>query len=350
MPVTIRSQHRPLQRPPREFVGWEAIIGMNGLGDNLHQRAIVRQKMARVPILLSTPWPCVYHDLVGEHLKLALRPTTLRTQAKNTTREVDRYDLTSLPFTYVQHRIWYQGEEVRARGSVLAAMVANAGCDMATADFRLPVPEAWQALLDKRLGRWRPLLPILVYRPLVERTEWGGCAGRNPDFDAYNQIFQSIRKHYFVVSVADLVPGVEWIASPPIAADVEFHRGELVFEELAALFQRASLVFCSPGFAVILAQAVGTPVICTFGGYENSSSFSAGAKFAPYLGIDPIEPCSCFNHKHVHRKTIDIPRAIERAQEFTRRQYAHGPAPTPSSTRAAVDPGFPTGAAAVADD
>jgi len=294
---------------------WQSLIGMNGLGDNLHMRAVVRQKLARGPLILCTPWPSVYHDLVGDNLKLAQRPTTLRTQAKNALREVLRYELPALPATRTAQRVWYTGADVRRHGSVLAAMMVATGTDIGTADFRLPVPDAWHARLEARLLGW-PFLPMLVYRPLIERTEWMGCRARNPDHDAYAQIFDAIRRRFFVVSVADLAPGREWLVGQRVPADIEFHRGELVFEELAALFQRAALVFSSPGFSTILAQAVGTPSVCVFGGYENSSSFSAGARFAPYLGIDPVEPCSCFQHHHPCRKAIDIPRAIDRVHRF----------------------------------
>ncbi len=98
----------------------------------------------------------------------------------------------------------------------------------------------------------------MVYRPLVERTEWNGCAARNPDHSAYAALFASIRDQFHVVSIADLVPNVEWISGARVEADQKFHAGELEFEALAGLFSIASLVFCSPGFAVILAQTVGT--------------------------------------------------------------------------------------------
>jgi hypothetical protein len=288
--------------------------------------------METAKVVLSTPWPCVYHDLVGDQLVLAMRPTTLRTQAKNTAREAKQYDLLALPPTRQQCRVWYAGSDVRRHGSILAAMLANTGCSLATADFSLPVPTAWHLRMEARLRGWQPLLPILVYRPLVERTEWAGCKGRNPDFDAYFRIFNAVRKYFFVVSVADLVPDREWVVGRPVVGDLEFHRGELVCEEMAALFQRATLVFSSPGFAPLLAQAVGTPSVCIFGGHESSMTIQHGARHAPTLGIDPIEPCDCFDHKHQHRKAIDITRAIARVESFvhmhlTRRRYACSPAP-----------------------
>jgi hypothetical protein len=335
MPFTFSPGHRVLNRPRLlpEFAD-----------------SLVRQKMEKGKVILSTPWPCIYHDLVGERLKLAHRVTTLRTQAKNVVREASRYDLPGLPLTRVQQRIWYAGADVRQHGSILAAILANTGCSLATADFSLPVLPAWHLRLEQRLAGWDGRLPILVYRPLVERTEWFGCRGRNPDFDAYYKIFQALRPYFFVVSVADLVPGREWLVGRPVLTDAEFHRGELTFEDMAALFRLASLVYASPGFAPLLAQAVGTPGVCVFGGHESSMTIKDGARHAPTLGIDPIEPCDCFDHKHDHQKAIDIPRAIARTQRFIEEHHARRTAPAQTSTPRTANPRPAAVGTAAADD
>ena len=62
------------------------IVGMHGMGDCLHQRAIVREYMHAGPVYLQTPWPELYHDLRGPRLKLLRPDTRLRTQAKNAAR------------------------------------------------------------------------------------------------------------------------------------------------------------------------------------------------------------------------------------------------------------------------
>src|SRR5690348_14858775 len=68
------------------------VRGMHGLGDNLHQRAIVRDYLGRGhKIWLETPWPSVYHDLVGRQVRLVNTGSRLRTQAKNAEREAARY-------------------------------------------------------------------------------------------------------------------------------------------------------------------------------------------------------------------------------------------------------------------
>lgn len=311
--------HRALRQsipPGRQHVH---IAGMQGLGDNLHQRGIVRQLLRNDrTIWLETPWPCLYHDLVGPNLHLVSKDTELPVYAKNARREAQRYSDTPWPADVWPMKIWYSGGDVRAAGSVLGAMCRTMGADVDAADFRLPIPQSWAQQAQALIDQWQPDRPILLYRPLVERSWWGGCVQRNPDHAAYAALLRSIRDRYFVVSVADLEDGVEWIVGEPVQADVELHRGELEIETLAALTARAALVFTSPGFAVILAQAVGTPSCVVFGGYEDSLSFSAGARWAPYLGIDTRTPCHCFSHTHACDKHIDLPDALEKIRWFLR--------------------------------
>ncbi|MBZ9943444.1 hypothetical protein LB533_20365 [Mesorhizobium sp. BR1-1-13] len=291
------------------------IRGMFGLGDNLHQRAVVRQLMKRFDVYLESSWVAPYHDLIADGLKVLHKRTSLRTQAKNADRERGLFWRGSVPVAR-QMQISYSPDLVRECGSVLAAMCRTADVDYGTADFRLPIPAEWRVKAERLIDLWQPTKPIMIYRPLVERTEWGGCKNRNPDHDAYAGLFASIRDRFFVVSVADLAPGKEWMVGHPVKADVECHAGELDFETLAALFSLSAMVYASPGFAVILAQAVSTPVACVFGGYEDSSSFLGGARYSPYLGIDPIKPCSCFSHKHDCEKGIDIGAATKLLQSF----------------------------------
>lgn len=282
------------------------IQGMHGLGDNLHQRAVLRQVMERHDVWLESSWVAPYHDLIAQGLKVVHKTTSLRTQTKNSRREAACFARARPPRTAGRLAISYRPEQVRRVGSVLGAMCETAGVDAARADFRLPVPEAWRARARQVVKTARP---ILLYRPLVERREWGGCPTRNPDHAAYAHLARALSDRFFVVSVADLVPGQEWMVGEPLRRDLAFHCGELPFETLAGLVSISAMVLSSPGFAVVLAQAVGTPVACVFGGYESSRSFSAGARFAPYLGIDPVTPCECFSHGHGCDKRIDLPFA-----------------------------------------
>jgi ADP-heptose:LPS heptosyltransferase len=288
------------------------IEGMHGLGDNLHQRAVVKELARRHDVWLETPWACLYHDMPEIHL--VCKGSKLRTQAKNVERESDRFCKDDVPSNATRLRVHYKPDMVRKHRSVLAAMSAQ--CGVKPGDFRLPVPSAWAERAKDLLRHLKPDRPIMIYRPLVERAEWGACRNRNPDPQVYAELFHAIRDRYFVISVADLEPAKEWMVGERVQADAEFHAGELDVELLAALVKEAGLVFTSPGFALVLAQAVGTPVVGIFGGYEHSGSFAAGARFTPTLGIDTVRPCQCFSHTHRCDKRIDVDGARRRLMEF----------------------------------
>lgn len=282
------------------------VEGMLGLGDNLHQRAVIRHLAQLHQVWLETPWPQVFHDLP---VRCVPRVSRLRTQTKNARRSSGEF-ATRPPPGGRRKRIWYSHEGIRRRGGFLAAMCAESG--VPKGDFSLPIPAAWHDQAQAWLDRWRPDRPLMLYRPLVERTEWVGCAARNPDPVAYAALARSMRERYFVVSVADLAPRVEWTVSAPIGADVECHAGELPFEVLAALAARAGLVWCSPGFMLVLAQAVRAPLVSVFGGHEAPRFYDHG--FAENLFIG--RGCECFSKSHACDKSIDLDAARARLEIF----------------------------------
>lgn len=141
---------------------------------------------------------------------------------------------------------------------------------------------------------------------------------RNADEASYGELFDRVRDKFFVISVADLEEGKEWIVGNDVPVDLAFHHGELVFEALAALFNTASLVFTSSGFAAILGPAVGTPTISIGGGYEDPRCHDSGAKFAPYLSIGPRVPCACWTSqcKRTCDKKVEMISAINEIDLF----------------------------------
>ncbi len=244
--------------------------------------------MQRHDVWLESSWVARITIWSGRALRSSISRRPLRTQAKNAKREASSFCTARA----AGRRQITSGLVPPRRGhgpcrSVLGAMRRNTGVDFACGRF----PHAGTGRMGARARAevvGAPPKPIMVYRPLVERTEWNGCAARNPDHSAYAaSFFASIRDLFHVVSVADLVPMLNGSLERGSRLIRKFHAGELEFEALAGLFSIASLVFCSPGFAVILAQAVGTPVVATFGSYESSYSFSAGARFSPYPRYRP---------------------------------------------------------------
>lgn len=306
--------------PVHEPVVREGLLirGMHGLGDNIHQRGIVRVLMRQYNVWLETSWVSIYHDLIRDGLKVVRKTTPLRTQSKNAAREQNLFSPPPSPKDgRVGFRnIWYRSTDVNNQGSVVGAMCIAAKVDPKLVDFRLPVPSHWYGPVDKLIAFWGSSKPIMFYRPLVDRTEWGGCRARNPNLEAYARLYESVRDRFFVVSVADLVPRVEWLAGHPFTADAYLHKGELTFESLAALMSRSRVVFASPGFAIPLAQSLSVPNVCVFGGFERPTSFTFGAKFAPHLALGPKNPCGCWTHHHHCNKDMDMESCLGQLQEF----------------------------------
>ena len=291
---------------------------MHGLGDNIHQRAIIRALLKRdFSIALETSWPCVYHDLAGPDLRFIRKPVALRAQLKNGVREAAKFSAPVLPHhggRAVQITYRTSGIPQTPSGTVLESMFASAGiqADYADADFRLPIPETWVSPPIETTK------PVMIYRPLVVRPEWRGSGIRNADPGHYAELVAMVRDSFFVVSISDLEPNREWIVGPQLIADASYDHGELSFEAMAALTAKAALVYTSNGFPAVLGPAVGVPTVSVQGGFEPAAWLADGAKYSPYLGIDTFYPCHC-GAAHCDKpctKKIDMPRARAAVAEF----------------------------------
>lgn len=286
------------------------VKGMHGLGDTFHQRPVIKLLCEKYEVWLETSWPSLYYDTPAHFVA---EGTELRTQLKNMEKEKALYETPPLTFDK-RITIRYRARTAAECGSIFKAMMRDSGFKETDADFRFAPPKEWMAEADALIGAWRPAKPLLLYRPLVSRAEWDNCDRRNPHLGSYVELLRFIQKEFFVVSIADLKPGVEWMTSELIEADLEFHKGELNVQQLCGLMARAACAFASPGFLVPMARAIGTPVICIFGGFEDSQSFSIG--YGPYLGIDTIRPCRCFSRTHPCTKKIDLPKAKLKIRGF----------------------------------
>jgi hypothetical protein len=287
--------------------------GMWGAGDCIHQRAVLRELMKAHDVHLQTPSVAPFHDLIGQGLKISRLP-----RLKPRIRETTIVQEAPLPRNASVIQMTYGKPQIDRHGSILAAQFACAGLKMPERpDFSLPVPEAWRSAARILIATW-PLRgkPLLIYRPIVLNTTWC-CPARSPDPDAYAALFAEISEKFFVVSLANLAEGQEWIVGPEQEVDVRLHRDELDFETMAGLYAEASIVFANPGNATIFAQAVGTPSITIFGGHESfRTTNSAGAHLAPTLAIEPINPCECHARTHDCDKRIDVEAAKAKVREF----------------------------------
>ncbi|MER9355549.1 methyltransferase domain-containing protein [Mesorhizobium sp. M0514] len=294
------------------------VLGMYGMGDCLHQRAVLREMMKTHSVEVQTYYTAIYHDLEAEGLRVTISdrlPPRIRDR-----RNVSATKLVRQP----DKRIGYDHAQTKRHGTLLAAMFGSVGLKVpARPDFSLPVKPAWRAAARKLVGDTGGK-PILVYRPIVLNATWP-CPSRSPDVAAYAALYRSIKDRFFTVSVCDLTQKGEHIVGEEQDADLKLHKGEADFETLAGLFAEASLVFGNAGFTPILAQAVGTPNICVYGGNESFRFTNiVGKHLAPTLPIEPAKPCECFDRHHQCNKTIDLTEALPKVEDFAEK---HGKLP-----------------------
>lgn len=293
------------------------VTGQYGIGDCIHQRAVVRELMKTQKVTLQTFYTAMYHDLVEEGLHLVFRGRLEPriADAGNRDRPANRV----APIAPV--RIGYTPEMTREYGSIIAAQYASVGLKCPeNPNFRIPVKAEWRKAAREALDRYAPdrdrRKPIMVLRPPVLNRIWHAPA-RAPDTAAYERLYRSVRDRFFVVSVCKLGLGGEYLLGNDLGADLKLHHGELEFEAMAGLFAEAALVFGNPGFVPILAQAVGTPVICVYGANESyRTTNKPGAHLAPTLAIEPLKPCEHFARYCECKKTIDMEKALPKVRAF----------------------------------
>lgn len=301
------------------------IRGMHGIGDNLHQRAVMRVLKRHCNVTLESSWYSLYHDLIDENFRVVGRSVNLHTQLKNAAREQHLF-APAPPHHHVTRstRLSYTTSTINQTASktITEALfkVAGVGHLFPEADFRLPMTDEWLDKAEDIMRSWPTNgRPIMIYRPLCIRPEWLGSAVRNANTADYRTITDHLRRKFFTVSVASLAAGKEWIAEPVQPTDMAYHDGEFDIEILAAIMHRADLVITSGGMAAMLGPAVETPTISILGGYEPATWCADSGKFSPFLAIDPIRPCQCGSSGCQQRclKKIDIPSALRRIDDFT---------------------------------
>ncbi|RVD14303.1 MAG: methyltransferase domain-containing protein [Mesorhizobium sp.] len=299
-----------------------AVMSMYGAGDCIHQRAVLRELMKTNDVELQTFYTAMYHDLEAEGLRV-----TLINRPNLPPRMRDRGNQNqsgSTKLNTAQMKIGYDHAQTRRHGTLLNAMFGSVGLKIPERpDFSMPVKQEWRneakALIGDTGGK-----PVMIYRPIVVNATWLAPA-RSPDPAAYAALYRSIKDRFFTVSVCDLTQKGEEIVGEEQDADLKLHRGEADFETLAGLFAEAALVFGNAGFTPILAQAVGTPNICVYGGNESFRFTNiCGAHLAPTLPIEPVKPCECFDRHHKCDKTIDLAKAVPLVEAFA---IEHGATP-----------------------
>lgn len=267
------------------------INGMHGLGDNLYQRAVLREYNVSGSVFLETSWPQLYTDL--PHIKpVRSAAMRLRTQAKNAASASGFYPAPQ----GVPPRTW---NYVRQGGTILQGLEESLGVRLRAPNMAGP-PVAPHAKI--------PADPYVVVRPATIRTEWRADS-RNPNPEYIAEAAAAARSTGLkVISVADLQPGAEWALDPLPVADETYHAGELSILELLALVAGASGLIGGVGWIVPAAIAYRVPLLLIFGGWGLHNG--PGRIFDPRIDTSnvvqavPDEFCMCAKNNHPCNKTI----------------------------------------------
>lgn len=270
------------------------LITLSGIGDALWTRGVVRETLkAGLEVDLDTPFEWVFWDFAGVpgfHFW--------------------RGDAT--PALYGTRTATYLGSDMSGGATVYGAMCER--CRVPRGDFRMALKAEWLDAADAVLAQVRPRKPVMLVRPLLRNHGRRSVAARNPDHGAYAEVFAAIRERFHVISVADVRQSEDVVCAVP--ADSAFHRGELPITTVAALMQRAALVYTNPGMALVLAASLGRPVIGVFGGYEDAHNYADTVVYGPSLLLDAVRPCRCMSDSHDCDKRMDVAGAVRRAREF----------------------------------
>lgn len=231
------------------------VEGLHGLGDNIFQRPFVKDLATRIKMVwVRTPWPQIYWDI--PNVQFVHCPSGLRTQAKNLGLIQGKipYVLRSAAEGCAHARVnfFYHFDHL-AVGSITDA-------------FRKQCPPAGKLDFDLPKFAGPPIKkPYIVVRPATIRSEWKNPA-RNPDPTYIAQAAEQLRKHFTIVSVADLETNVEWIEGEEPYADHKFHGGELDVTYLLGLIRHAAGCVGGIGWLLPAAVAYHVPLLAILGG------------------------------------------------------------------------------------
>ena len=270
---------------------------MNGIGDNLYTRPIIKIMAQEHELFLRTPWPEIYSDL---NVKFVEMTTTWRTQAKNLLSSNVQYDE---PIGIEKTiNLFYSTPQFMANG-ITAAIEHLCGYD------ELSLPLSWDLPHETQSTRLNlPERPLAVIRPNSLRKEWMVPA-RNCD-PQYLRTAACMLKDagYYTISIGDYEDDVEWIEEPKPYADMTFHKGELNLSQLMTLFKQADVVVGSHGFVSSLSLSAHTPVITIWGGrglYDSPETiYDKRMNHELLIDIIPDNFCKCKQRLHKCDKFI----------------------------------------------
>lgn len=271
------------KRPARAIL----VDGMFGLGDSIYQRAFLKSLPGAYVL---TPWPELYSDM---DMRPVRSPTRLRTQSKNVARSSVKW--CAEPRSAHRIKIGYGARDLM-EGSILDAMQRQFGVRPTGIDLpKFPSP-------------LRGGSAVAIIRPVTERSEWHNPA-RNPLPVYVGAAARELRRRgYYVVSVADLEKGREWLVGEPPEADLVVHDGRWDVCDLLGAIQAAEIVVGGVGWIVPACIAAKTPLYVIHGGQGGHNHRSRIT--APWMDLsrvgwaEPDRMCMCSSMRHDCNKEI----------------------------------------------
>jgi hypothetical protein len=267
------------------------VTGMFGLGDNIYQRAVVREMG---PVHLVTAWPQLYRDL--PNVECLPASTVLRTQHKNVLR--------GWPWAHVQRRyagrlrIGYDGQA----GTILDRFLHSARLQPGR-HITFDLPDLAGPFRIAPVDR-----PYVLVRPATVRQEWP-AASRNPNPIYITHAARAAQMAgYAVILVADLQEGEEEAVGLLPPADIVAIRGEFELPALMGLVQHAAGVIGGVGWLLPAALAYRTPMLCIWGGWGHTNG--PQRVLDPRISTEhlvqaiPDNLCMCNDRDHKCDKTI----------------------------------------------
>lgn len=270
---------------------------------------MVRRLVAENPgttIYVKSVVPELYSDL-GVHLVMDV--ARYRTQAKQQSMMSVSY--VNEPAKVDQIINFSYGYKELKRRSILSAMEKAFGF-IPSPNLELSIPK-----LQPEVNEWFDQLadehgftnrPIAVVRPVTIRREWE-CESRAPRPEYIAWVARQLQlSGFFVISIADLVDGEEWLVGEAPPADLQFHHGELSLIQLLTLLRHSNLAVGGSGFIIPAALSAGTPLFTIFGGrgeYDTPAKvFDMRLNLSRVGWALPDNFCRCASMTHDCDKTI----------------------------------------------
>jgi len=261
------------------------INSMKGLGDNIYQRAFI--KNIEKELFINTPWPEIYQDL--QNVKFTPSNTNLRTQSKNIQKQPK--SIYSKPRrNHPRKSISYSSE------GIINGMRKSFNFDLTDLDL----PDYGPSVVHG---------DYVVVRPVTVRSEWIASA-RNPNHHYISEAVEHFKDiGYKIVSIADLEPKKEWLIGDGVDADISFNHGELSVTQMLAVIDGAKFVVGGVGWIVPACIAYKTPawIICGGQGGYNSPGhlIDDNIDFSMIGFAIPDKFCMCKKKEHNCDKTIN---------------------------------------------